>query len=704
MKNVIRVFVLAIIMMSLFGQDGFLKTKSYQIGPGTYYSEYTHPEPWVLYVVEMDMTNPYINLESVKANDYLYSFEGPSSMSARKNSAGHYVISAINGDFYNTANGEPISVHAVNGEFVKTGNNIRSAFSINESKKLNITNSQFTGSIFAKDTLGQWSSVNLTSVNGTRGENNLIIYNSFIGNSTNTNNYGYECLAQSIDDWVINDTVRCVIEATESYVGNMSIPDGKCVISGHGTVIPFLSTNCRVGDTVKVVQGLLHNLSSLKQVVGGGPRMLQNGIDVVATSYPTEGIGSTFCSYRHPRTAIGFNQDTTKVYFVVVDGRQQGFSVGMSLYEMADFMKQIGIAHAMNLDGGGSSSMTVRNSIMNSPSDGSERRVANGIICVSSAPYGELTHVQFIQDSLAVYKNLSINTNLTGWDENYNPVGLGSWDSFNVTYDTNLGSFSENIFTANEQDGDTYLSVDYNGDKDSVIVHIIELYDLSIYPKTVTVDSVNSVEFEITATNESGGARAYDNNIFEFSILDSNIASIDENGRIIGKNTGTTKVVVRYGSQTDTADVNVEIGEGEVPVDELESIEGWTLSADAYINLSGSSLTLADRTTATGTKAFQVNYSRMGDEDGNIYLETAPIDIYGVPSDILVDVLSDSIKHWIYVLLEDARGVEYSVKSSFSLRYNDAYRTQYLDMKNLLPADGDQLYPMKVTGIRLRID
>ena len=704
MKRVIRILALSLLVLSLFGQDGFLKTKSYQIGPGTYYSEYTHPRPWVLYVVEMDMTNPYINIESVKANDYLYSFEGPNSMSKRKNSAGHYVLSAINGDFYNTSNGEPISVHAVNGEFVKTGNNIRSAFSVNESKKLNITNSQFTGSLFAKDTLGQWSSVNLNSVNGTRGENNLVIYNSFIGSSTNTNNFGFECLAQPIDDWVINDTVRCIIEATESYVGNMSIPDGKCVISGHGTAVPFLNTNCQVGDTVKVVQGLLHNLTALKQVVGGGPRMLQNGLDVVASSYPLEGIGSSFCSDRHPRTAIGFDQDTTKVYFVVVDGRQQGFSIGMNLYEMADFMKEIGIAHAMNLDGGGSSSMTVRNSIMNSPSDGSERRVANGLICVSSAPVGDLTHIQFIQDSLAVFKNHSISTNLTGWDENYNPVGLGSWDSIDVSFDTDLGSFSENTFTANVLDGDTYLTADYNGDIDSVLIHVIELYELSIYPETVTVDSVNSVEFQVSATNESGGTRAYDNNTFEFTVLDPNIASIDESGRVIGKSTGNTKVIVHYGTQTDTADVNVEIGEGEVVINEIESIEGWTVSGDAYINMSGTGLVLTDRTTATGTKAFQVNYSRTGDEDGNIYLETAPMNLYGVPSDILVDVLSDSIKHWIYIVLEDARGVEYSVKSASSLRYNDAYRTQYLDMENMLPADGEQLYPMKITGIRLRID
>ena len=704
MKKRIDILVLLTLVSSFVFAENYKLVKHYQIGPGTYYSEYTHPEPWVLYVVEIDATNPYIQFESVKANDYMFAFEGPSSMSKRNNEAGHEVLSAINGDYYNTSTGEPISTHVVNGEFVRLVKNTRTNISINKFNKPTIVTTAFSGAILTKDSTDHWRSYALSNINKPRLADQMIMFNDFWRSTTGSNENGNECMAEPIDEWLVNDTIRCIVRSKELNTGNLAIPNDKIVLSGDGEAATFIADHIDIGDTVKVVQRLVNNLPALTQVVGGGPQMLKDGIDVVNINYPIEKLGLTHCSYRHPRTAMGFNEDSARIYFVVVDGRQHGFSVGMSLYELADFMKQIGVQHAINLDGGGSSSITVRNSIMNSPSDGSERRVANGMLCVSSAPAGDLTHVQFIQDSLAVYKNLSINTNLTGWDENYNPVGLGSWDSINLTYDTNLGSFNENVFTANEQDGDTYLTADYNGDKDSVIIHVIELYALSIYPEIVTIDSLNGVEFQVTATNEAGGTRAYDNEIFEFSILDPNIASIDENGNVIGKITGETKVVVQYGDQTDTADVIVAIGEGEVVVDEIESTDDWIISGDSYINMTETELVLADRITATGTKAFQINYSRTGDEDGNIYLETTPIDVYGVPSDILIDVLSDSIKHWIYVVLEDARGVEYSVKSSSSLRYNDAYRTQYLDMGNMLPADGEQLYPMKLTGIRLRID
>jgi exopolysaccharide biosynthesis protein len=704
MKNITKMIVLLMTVSIIFAAGDFHKTKSYQIGPGTYYSEYTHPEPWVLYVVEIDATNPYLSFESVKANDYLFAFEGPSSMSNRYNAPGHEVLSAINGDYYNTSTGEPISTHAVNGEFVKIVNNTRTTVSINKLNKPTIVRADFSGAVLAKDTSSQWVSYPLANVNAARGENQLVMFNDFWRATTQTNEYGHECLAQAIDEWVINDTVRCVILSKELNQGNMSIPDNKVVLSGHGIAATYINDHFSVGDTVKIVQSLANNLAQLTTVVGGGPHMMENGVDVVDVNRVIEGLGLTHCSYRHPRTALGFNQDSTRIYYVLVDGRQAGFSVGMSLYELNDFMREIGIRHAINLDGGGSSAMVVRNSIMNRPSDGSERRVASGLLCVSNAPRGDWTYIQFKQDSLAVFKNSKVNTNLTAWDEYYNPVGISAWSSVNVSYNTAIGTFVENTFTAAEENGDTYLVANYNGDIDSLLIHIIELYDLDVYPEAVTIDSVNGVNLEVRAVDESDVTSLYDNDIFEFTVQDPAVASVDTNGFVIGKTSGETKVIVRYGDQRDTVLVSVEIGEGEVVVDEIESIDDWTISGDTYINMSGTSMSLVDRTAGTGSKAVKVDYERTGSEDGMISIATDPVNIYGVPSYILVDVLADSQKNWIYIDLQDARGVDYSVKCSSSLRYKDDYRTQYLEMANLLPADGEQLYPLKITGIRLRID
>ncbi len=76
---------------------------------------------------------------------------------------------------------------------------------------------------------------------------------------------------------------------------------------------------------------------------------------------------------RHPRTAIGIDNEGF-VYFVVVDGRSS-VSVGMTLAELQQYLSQLGLVNAINLDGGGSSSMVLQQSVMNTPSDGAERSV-----------------------------------------------------------------------------------------------------------------------------------------------------------------------------------------------------------------------------------------------------------------------------------------------------------------------------------------
>jgi len=92
----------------------------------------------------------------------------------------------------------------------------------------------------------------------------------------------------------------------------------------------------------------------------------------------------------HPRTALGFDDTRTWLLFVVVDGRQPGFSEGVSLFELARIFESQGCSQAINLDGGGSSVMLVREPgqdvrTMNSPS-GKAHRPIPVMLGVRSAP------------------------------------------------------------------------------------------------------------------------------------------------------------------------------------------------------------------------------------------------------------------------------------------------------------------------------
>jgi Phosphodiester glycosidase len=112
--------------------------------------------------------------------------------------------------------------------------------------------------------------------------------------------------------------------------------------------------------------------------IGGQPDIIRNG-NIVAPNN---------CGYicaRQPRTAVGATENGT-ILMVVVDGRNAGYSVGLTLVQLAHFMKREGAVRAVNLDGGGSAEMWVKGNIVNRPSDGGERPVTNSLILL---PHGD---------------------------------------------------------------------------------------------------------------------------------------------------------------------------------------------------------------------------------------------------------------------------------------------------------------------------
>lgn len=136
------------------------------------------------------------------------------------------------------------------------------------------------------------------------------------------------------------------------------------------------SANIAFGDTTRVEihdasEVLAFDATWMKGIVSGHPQLVKAGVAI--TTNPS----SPACPTRNPRTAVGLSQDRKTVYLVVVDGRSTA-SVGMTCTELATLMKGLGADQAINLDGGGSTTMYLRGTgIVNKPSDGSERIVAN---------------------------------------------------------------------------------------------------------------------------------------------------------------------------------------------------------------------------------------------------------------------------------------------------------------------------------------
>lgn len=85
-----------------------------------------------------------------------------------------------------------------------------------------------------------------------------------------------------------------------------------------------------------------------------------------------------FCTTQHPRTVIGLNEERTRLWWVIVEGRQ-GNLTGLSLADTTRVMRELGATWALNLDGGGSSGLVLNGRLMNGRpfNEPFERRVAN---------------------------------------------------------------------------------------------------------------------------------------------------------------------------------------------------------------------------------------------------------------------------------------------------------------------------------------
>jgi hypothetical protein len=117
--------------------------------------------------------------------------------------------------------------------------------------------------------------------------------------------------------------------------------------------------------------------------LGGGPRLVRGGTILSAdVDSPSEFYG------RHPRTAVGVTADG-RLLLVVVDGRQAGYSRGMTMRELATLLQSLGAVEALNLDGGGSAEMVVNGVVASRPSGGDERPVSNALVVLPGADPGQ---------------------------------------------------------------------------------------------------------------------------------------------------------------------------------------------------------------------------------------------------------------------------------------------------------------------------
>lgn len=238
----------------------------------------------------------------------------------------------------------------------------RTAFGTDNTGKAIIGLVNYNGTVHTKN--GDYP---ISGVNCDRSADTIVEYNSFYGDSTGTNEYGIE--------YVVQDN-----KIVQINTNNSALKDGQTVISAHGTMQDALK-GLKVGDEMTINEDLGDIWKNSLQIVGVGPRLVQNG-QVNITS-DAEQIGSDVTWGMSPRTAAAIKADG-HVLLMVVDGRQEQVD-GLTLNGFAQLLIKFGAVDAVNFDGGGSSEMVVGNQVVNNPSDGNERLVGVSLAVVKKS-------------------------------------------------------------------------------------------------------------------------------------------------------------------------------------------------------------------------------------------------------------------------------------------------------------------------------
>jgi len=654
--------------------------ESTPVGPGvTYYHEFRASGPWHFHVLEIDLKNPWLTFQTVKANNLLSGNEKTSAMAARNDRESHRVIGAINGDFYATG-GIPINAQVSQGVILRRPNegteiqNLVFGTALDNTPFAGVVT--FSGLVLAGDD----SVTAIDGVNEARETNELTIFNKFYGSATGTNCWGTEITAQYLSDPIVNDTFLLLITAKDSIMatghGSNTIPSNGLVLSGHGTSATFLNRNCFVGDTLKIIMGLSPFNSPAKEVIGGGPRMLTNGVKDIPST--------TFCTDRHPRTAIGFSQDSTKLYFVVVDGRQTGYSVGMSLFEMADYMLEWGIFQAMNLDGGGSTTMVVRNAVKNSPSDtGGERAVANALLLISTAPTSSLNHLRISPREIFLIRNSQQDFSVTGYDEYWNSVSIPSavqWECDNL-----IGSIDANgLFSTGTDTGTGYVYATLNDIVDSVIVHITDLAVLELTPDPVILQIGEQQQMSVTAYDGYSNVMDISPDAFTWSVS-GNFAEISGTGLLTANNAGEGFIKVIYGEVSDS--VAVTVGSSTtVLVDDFASVSNWSVSG-TLVTSSECSITADNSIYVSPPSSGRLDYTLVTGGTSVCNLNCS-ISISGTPASIGIWVNGDGKGHWLRGEFKD-KDNEYFIidftAASPGIDWTDSWQFLEVQLEHAIP-------------------
>jgi hypothetical protein len=344
----------------------------------------------------MSRHEPTLHFEVALANAQVLGKETVRSMANRRTQRGdRRVLIAINGGFgvlgdMRGYGGVLESLHIQDGELITQPTDTEACFGVTESGEFLSSSVQMKASIQIGTHTLSLGCINQRRLDGCQ----VTLYTPRLGESTRTNRRrGREVIISGLSlPLTLNYEHPYRVEDV-SHDGNSLIPSDGAVLWINARLKDPSISEFNAGANGTLTLSLSPpEWNQVRHAIGGRLRLLKNGkinetLEEMhnAEKRHTPGKRSSVLNLSHePRTALGYNADT--LFLVVADGRQPKYSTGLTLYELASILTELGATEAINLDGGSSSTFVVNDAVINKPSGQQERDVLNAVFITTDVP------------------------------------------------------------------------------------------------------------------------------------------------------------------------------------------------------------------------------------------------------------------------------------------------------------------------------
>lgn len=572
-KNLLVLVVLLSMVVSPLNAYAFQTvTKDIPLSKGIQYKQYTYKNTYTNSInhitvnVDEPMTEVQLGMPATVNGK-----ESTVANANRNSREGNRVVGAINASFFNMSEGYPLFLLAkdnviLNGGAVSNGTdqymNVPTAFGMTADGRGEIDYFDFDVTLSHKGT-----NYAMSGMNRERNINESMIYTpQFYSKTTDTNEYGFEIVVDTgapITENKFGQTLTGKVTKITPYGSKdkISIPPTGFVVSLQGGDWHNKLSQIALGDELSVNFSIDKQWQDAKFIMASGPYLVKDNKPYIMMS-----TSSSRAKEIAPRTVVATSDNGKKVHFITVDGRQS-HSKGMNMVQLANYLVSLGVDQAINLDGGGSTTMGIRNHgsnnvvLANLPSNSgnTQRLVSATLQAVSTAPTGKgkyikktnstnyATLLEGASSSIAVQYVL---------DENYNALPLDG--HLSLTSENNTLNINGLNYTATKA-GNDRIYINHDGTAvESFQVKVVDApATLNVAPKSKTVSAGETVKFTMDAKDDGGKPLVYNPSQVEWSV-EGNIGTITNDGKFTAKNPGATgKVIATLGTKSAEATVTV---------------------------------------------------------------------------------------------------------------------------------------------------